>query len=104
MIELKNLKCAFDKRTILEDVSLQIENHLSILGANGSGKSTLAKALCSLIEFSGEVTINNTDIKELSLNEKAKTISYIPAKLEIYDSFITVEEFVLLLGFCAEPA
>jgi len=99
MIKLKNLKCVFDKRTILEDVSLKIENHLSVLGANGSGKSTLAKAICSLVEFSGEVTINDTDIKELSLNEKAKTISYIPAKLEIYDSFITVEEFVLLGRF-----
>ena len=99
MIELKDLKCAFDKRVILEDVSLKIKSHLSILGANGSGKSTLAKAICSLIEFSGEVNINGTNIEELSLNEKAKMLSYIPAKLEIYDSFITVEEFVLLGRF-----
>ena len=99
MIELKNFKCAFDGRTILEDVSLEIESHLSILGANGSGKSTLAKAICSLIPYDGEVNINATDTKELSLNEKAKLISYIPAKLEIYDSFITVEEFVLLGRF-----
>ncbi len=99
MIELKDLKCAFDKRVVLEDVSLKIESHLSILGANGSGKSTLAKAICSLIEYDGEVTINSTDIKKLSLNEKAKALSYIPAKLEIYDSFITVEEFVLLGRF-----
>ena len=99
MIELKNLKCTFTKRTILENVSLKIENHLSILGANGSGKSTLAKAICSLIEFEGEVSINDKNIQELSLNEKAKTLSYIPAKLEIYDSFITVEEFVLLGRF-----
>ena len=99
MIELKNLKCSFDKRIILEDISLKIENNLSILGANGSGKSTLAKAICSLIEFDGEVTINSINIKELSLNEKAKALSYIPAKLEIYDSFISVEEFVLLGRF-----
>jgi len=99
MIELKNLKCAFENRTILESVSLKIENHITLLGANGSGKSTLAKAICSLIDFDGEVIINGTDIKELSLNDKAKTLSYIPAKLEIYDSFITVEEFVLLGRF-----
>ena len=96
MIELKDLKCAFDKRSILENVSLKIENHVSILGANGSGKSTLAKAICSLVAFNGEVVINDRNIQELSLNEKAKMLSYIPAKLEIYDSFITVEEFVLL--------
>ncbi len=99
MIELKDLKCAFDERIVLENLSLKIENHLSILGANGSGKSTLAKAICSLVAFDGKVTINDKDTKELSLNERAKSISYIPAKLEIYDRFITVEEFVLLGRF-----
>ena len=96
MIEIKDLKCSFDERTILESVSLKIDNHITVLGANGSGKSTLAKAICSLIAFDGEVSINNVDMKELPLNERAKTLSYIPAKLEIYDSFITVKEFVLL--------
>ena len=99
MIELKNLKCAFENRTILENISLKIENHITLLGANGSGKSTLAKAICSLIDFDGEVKIDNTNIKEISLNDKAKILSYIPAKLEIYDSFISVEEFVLLGRF-----
>ena len=99
MIELKDLKCAFGDRSILEGVSLKIESHMSILGANGSGKSTLAKAICSLIPYHGEVLINATDITKLSLIKRAKTLSYIPAKLEIYDSFITVEEFVLLGRF-----
>ena len=99
MIELKSLACGFDGKIILQDINLNIENHLSILGANGSGKSTLAKAICSLIEFNGEVFIDSVNTKELSLIDKAKTLSYIPAKLEIFDSFITVEEFVLLGRF-----
>ncbi len=99
MINLKNITCEFDKRVILKDISLEIPSHLSILGANGSGKSTLAKAISSLIPFHGNISINGDDTKKLSLKEKAKLISYIPAKLEIYDSFITVEEFVLLGRF-----
>lgn len=99
MIELTNLKCEFDNRVILDGVSLRIENHLSILGANGSGKSTLAKAICGLITCEGEIKINSKTLQELSLKERAKTISYIPAKLEIYDHFITVREFVLLGRF-----
>ena len=99
MIKLKNLKCEFDKRVILENISLNIENHLSVLGANGSGKSTLAKAICGLTAFDGEISINSQNIDTISLNEKAKLISYIPAKLDIYDSFISVEEFVLLGRF-----
>ena len=96
MISLKNVSCSFENRTVLQNINLQIDAHLTILGANGSGKSTLAKAICSLIEFEGEIKIEHQKMENLSLIERAKTLSYIPAKLEIYDSYITVEEFVLL--------
>ena len=99
MIELKNLTCRYSDKLILQDVNIKITDHLSILGANGSGKSTLAKAICNLIEFEGEISIDAKNIKELSLLNKAKSISYIPAKLELYDVYITVEEFVLLGRF-----
>jgi len=99
MIELKNIKCAFDKKVILKNISLEIKNHLSILGANGSGKSTLAKAICGLSKFEGEVFLNAKNIEDISLRDKAKLISYIPAKLDIYDTYILVEEFVLLGRF-----
>ena len=99
MIELKNINCSFDKRVILENISLDIPTNLTILGANGSGKSTLAKCISSLEDYTGDISINAKDIQELSLSEKAKLITYIPAKLNIYDSYITVEEFVLLGRF-----
>lgn len=99
MIEIKALSCSYDNDTVLQDINIKIESHLSILGANGSGKSTLARALCALVPYEGEVLIEGLDTKELSLLERAKTLSYIPAKLEIYDSFITVKDFVLLGRF-----
>lgn len=99
MIRLDSLSVKYDDKTILKDISLNVKNHLSILGANGSGKSTLAKALCNLIEYEGSVSIDGKDIKEMTLKERAKLLSYIPAKLEVYDSFISVEEFVLLGRF-----
>ena len=99
MIELKNLACGYANKSILTDVSLKIENHLSILGANGSGKSTLARAICGLIKYEGEIEINALNLKDLSLVDKAKSISYIPTKLDIYDTYISVYEFVLLGRF-----
>lgn len=99
MIELKTLTCEFDKKIILDNITLDIKNHLSILGANGSGKSTLAKSICSLVKYDGEILIDSKNIKEFTLNQRAKTISYIPAKLEVYEKFITVQEFVLLGRF-----
>ncbi len=99
MIKISNLSCAFTSRTILENINLDIQGHLSILGANGSGKSTLAKAICGLNKFDGDIFIDAKNIKDFSLIQKAQTLSYIPAKLEVYDAYITVEEFVLLGRF-----
>jgi iron complex transport system ATP-binding protein len=99
LISLKGLKCNFGQKVIFEDINLDIKNHISILGANGSGKSTLVKAICSLIEYEGEIYIDLKDIQKHSLIQRAKNVSYIPAKLDIYDSFISVEEFVLLGRF-----
>jgi len=99
MIKLNSLKCKYDEKIILNNISLNINKHLSILGANGSGKSTLAKAISNLIEYEGSITIDGKNIKELSRLERAKHISFIPAKLEVYDPYISVEEFVLLSRF-----
>ncbi len=99
MIELNALSCHFDGKSVLENISLKIESHLSILGANGSGKSTFAKSLCNLVTFEGEIKLNSHNVKELSLKQRAKLISYIPAKLEVYDPYIELFEFVLLGRF-----
>ncbi len=99
MLCLKSLSIKYAKKTILNNISLDIDKHLSILGANGSGKSTLARALCNLIDYDGTISIDGKDIKELSRLDRAKLISYIPAKLEVYDPYISVEEFVLLSRF-----
>lgn len=99
MIELKELKCGFEGRVVLENISLMIDSHISILGANGSGKSSLAKAICSLIKFDGSIKIDGKKTEEYTLNERSKLLSYIPAKLEVYDPYITVEEFVLMGRF-----
>jgi len=99
MIELQNLTCYYENRVVLKNISLSIEKHLTILGANGAGKSTLAKAICGLIPYKGEILIDDADIKELSLKEKAKLLAYIPAKLNVYDAYITLFEFVLLGRF-----
>lgn len=96
MIELKNLSCSYDEKVILQDVNLSIPSHLNILGANGSGKSSLAKCLVGLLEYQGEILLDTQNIQTIAQKDLAKSISYIPTKLELYDEFISVEEFVLL--------
>ena len=99
MISLKNVSCSFDKREILDDISLEIEGDLSILGANGAGKSTLAKIICNLVAFEGSVTLEGKALQHYTPKEFAKSLCYIPPKLEIYDGFMTLQAFVLLGRF-----
>jgi molybdopterin-binding protein len=71
LAELKNLTKNFDNRTVLEDITLQIEQGeiLGLLGPNGSGKTTLLKILAFLekptrgeVKFRGEaVTDKNSE-------------------------------------------
>jgi len=71
LAELKNLTKCFGNRTVLDDITLQIEEGeiLALLGPNGSGKTTLLKILAFLekpesgeVKFQGEtVTDKNAE-------------------------------------------
>lgn len=76
---------------------MQIDSskNLIILGSNGVGKTTLAKLLCGLIS-NDEVSIDDKIFNQLSKENRTKYINYIPAKLEVFDEFLSVKEFLEL--------
>jgi iron complex transport system ATP-binding protein len=82
---------------ILKDISFTLEagEHLIILGSNGVGKTTLAKVLCGMT-LSSKVTIDTINPSKVYGNKRAKLINYIPPKLDVFDEFITVREFLEL--------
>lgn len=82
---------------ILKNISFSLNDNqnLTILGSNGSGKTTLAKALCHLIHNEC-VSIDTQKVSDLSAHDRAKIVNFIPAKLDIYDEFLTVEDYLKL--------
>ncbi len=92
------VKIAYGDKVILEKVSFTLEEgrHLCVLGPNGSGKSTLAKALCGLLPYEGSIQLEEHELSDIPAKDRAKRIAYIPAKMESFEQFTTVEEFVLL--------
>jgi iron complex transport system ATP-binding protein len=75
--------------------SLKEKEHLIILGSNGVGKTTLAKVLCGITP-SSNVFLNNISLSKIYGHKRAKLINYIPPKLDVFDEFISVYEFLEL--------
>jgi len=79
---------------ILKDITFTLENrNLIVLGNNGAGKTTLAKVLSGIIR-SNSVKIDDQNPSQIFGSSRTKLINYIPAKMEVYDEFMSVEEFL----------
>ncbi|GAA1083446.1 energy-coupling factor ABC transporter ATP-binding protein [Nocardiopsis composta] len=65
MLQLRNVTHAYDGRTVLRDVTLDLAEHrIGLIGANGSGKSTLARTLNGLVvPDSGSVLLDGKDTR-----------------------------------------
>ena len=94
-IEMLQINNHSDK--ILKKITFELKEHqnLIILGSNGAGKSTLAKVLCGITP-SENVMINGVNLHKLKAQERTPLINYVPAKLEIFDEYITLKEYLNL--------
>ena len=67
MIRVKDLRISFNAKTIVDGIDFSVPegSTLVLMGKNGSGKSVILKALSGLIDYSGTIEINGTDIRDL---------------------------------------
>lgn len=78
MIQIKGLTKRYGKKNVVEKVSVDIKSGTitSFIGPNGAGKSTLLSMVSRLIEAdTGEVLLDNNDVKKWKPNEFAKRVS-----------------------------
>ena len=80
MIQIENLRVAYQQTLALEDLSLTIQGPtiLGILGPNGAGKSTLIKAMLGLLPHSGRVQLDQKD-----LSQTLQRVAYVEQKTAI---------------------
>ena len=79
-IRINNAGLAFESKTVLEDVSVDLPygKKLGIVGGTGSGKSVLLKCLVRILDLqSGSITIDGHDIKEYSLKNLRNLYSFV---------------------------
>ena len=79
-IEFKNVAYSYDSYNIFENLSFNIDkgDFVFVKGDSGVGKSTLFKILTKQInDYKGKVVIDNTNIKNLSLNDIRNNICFV---------------------------
>lgn len=75
MLELQNICFTRDNKKIIDDISIQFEDHkfIAITGPNGSGKSMLAKIIMGIVKpDSGKILLDGEDITEKTIDERAR--------------------------------
>ena len=84
--------------SLLEGINVHIHKGelIAILGRNGTGKSTLLRTICGLQEpISGKIIIQGIPIRDLSLIERAKKVSFVSTE-PIHVSHMRIVDLVAL--------
>lgn len=98
MIEVKNIRKSFSKKTVIRDLSFTAKKGeiTCLIGINGSGKTTTLNAIMGLTPIdSGEILINGKG----RTKETYEEIAYIPdtitmlSRMTIKDAFSFMEDF-----------
>ncbi len=96
MLVITNLSLSIEGKEILKNINIDFSNGglVTILGPNGSGKSTLIKCITGIYDnWTGEILLEGRSVRELSVIERARIISYVPQLLEVYADY-TIWDFL----------
>ncbi len=97
--KVDNLSFSYNpSKKIIDDVSFDIKSGeiVGILGKNGSGKTTILNLITGFLKgYAGSITIKGKNIKDFSLKQRARTMSYIQQSHLIIPDYYTVEDFIL---------
>ena len=87
LLEIQNIVKKYNKRNVVDDISLSIETGdvIGILGENGAGKSTFMGMLATLIiPTSGDILYNGESIVKKPSIIRGK-IGYVPQDIALYE-------------------
>ena len=90
-IEFNNVNFSYAENNILNNINLKIESgkKTAFVGLSGSGKSTLVNLLLRFYDnYTGNIKIDNLDIKSLSLFDLRENISLITQETLLFNESI----------------
>jgi len=96
-LNVRGLCVTLDRKEIIKGIELSIAlgEWVCIIGPNGAGKSSFLKALAGIVDSSGEIFIDQTDLRQLSERDRACWVAYV-AQEPIMPVGMKVFDYVLL--------
>lgn len=67
-IYFKNVSIKVGENTLLENINLELKQgeNIAVIGDNGAGKTVFAKTLMGFYEYSGDILVGETNIKDVN--------------------------------------
>lgn len=90
-IKITNLNFKYDEKQVIDNLSYTFEKNKSyaLVGTSGSGKTTLLNLLSGRSnDYEGQISYNNTDLKELSLDSLFEKSSFVEQNVFVFDDSI----------------
>lgn len=97
MLQAQNVSVCLGGQTILRNISFSLApgQWLMLVGPNGAGKSTLIQAISQGVPYTGDILLDNEDIKKLRPTQRAQKIGVLSQQHSVGYAYI-VEEIVQL--------
>lgn len=101
ILAIENLNFQYDKNLIFNNFNLSIEKGkwITLIGPNGSGKSTLVKIIVGILQFKGNIIINDIKLNKKNINKIRKSIGVL---FETPDQTFVAETVLDELAFALE--
>ena len=101
MLKAQNLNKKYRKKTVVHDVSIEVERGeiIGLLGPNGAGKTTTFYMIVGITPCTkGNLTLDGKDITHLPIHQRAKLgISYLPQEASIFKKLNTEDNIKAIL-------
>ena len=96
-----NLKKQYKKRTVVEDVSIEVGSGevVGLLGPNGAGKTTCFYMVVGLVACDGgDVYVDDKKVTHLPIHQRAKLgVSYLPQEASVFRKLTVIENIKAVL-------
>lgn len=96
-----NLKKIYRKRTVVQDVSIEVRSGevVGLLGPNGAGKTTCFYMVVGLVACDGgDVYLDEQNITRLAIHQRAQLgVSYLPQEASVFRKLTVIENIKAVL-------